>query len=390
MKRPILLAGLVLLVPAASLFACSYCDPSFAQRQPLTADARQARFVVFGSLSNPRLDGERGGFTDLTIEGVVKTDAYLTDRRSITIGRYIPVDAKKPPRFLVFCDIVNGRLDTYRGVPVKSDAVVGYLKGAMAIPEKERVKALLYYYQHLDSVDADVASDAFLEFAKAADQDVGEAARHLRPEKLRKLLNDPNTPSERLGLFAFLLGACGNPADVELLSGMLAKNDDRTSAALSGLLGGLIELRPQEGWSTALAILRDSKRSFSHRLAVVSTLRFYHGWKPVETRQQVLRGLAVVVEDGNMADMAIEDLRRWQWWDHTKLVLAQYGKDSHAAPLVQRAIIRYALCCPDPAAAAFVKARRSVDPETVTEVEEGLEFEKPLPSPAAPVTNARP
>jgi hypothetical protein len=78
-----------------------------------------------------------------------------------------------------------------------------------------------------------------------------------------------------------------------------------------------------------------------------------------------------------MADMAIEDLRRWKWWDLTNEVLAQYGKTTHAAPLVKNAILRYALCCPEPAAAAFVKNVRAANPAWVREVEESIEFERP-------------
>jgi len=81
----------------------------------------------------------------------------------------------------------------------------------------------------------------------------------------------------------------------------------------------------------------------------------------------------------DMADMAIEDLRRWKWWDLTRHILAQYGKPTHAAPLVKNAILRYALTCPDADSAAFVKALRVSEPALVREVEESLEFERPTP-----------
>jgi hypothetical protein len=81
-----------------------------------------------------------------------------------------------------------------------------------------------------------------------------------------------------------------------------------------------------------------------------------------------------------MADMAVEDLRRWQWWDLTKHVLVQYGKPTHAAPLVKNAILRYALTCPDADAVAFVKAVEAASPAAVREVRESLEFERPTPA----------
>src|SRR5262249_6816057 len=158
--------------------------------------------------------------------------------------------------------------------------VVEYLKGAMALDEKDRVKALQYCFRHLDSADPDVAFDAFLEFAKAGDQDVGKVAPTLDPAKLRKLLTDPQTPADRLGVFAFLLGACGKPEDADLLAGMFRKGDDRTRAALSGLLGGYIQLRPDDGWGEVRSLLGQADRPLGECLAALGTLRFYHGWKP--------------------------------------------------------------------------------------------------------------
>ena len=73
--------------------------------------------------------------------------------KSITLPRYVPFDAKQPPSYLIFCDVYQNKLDPYRGTPVKGPAVVEYLKGAMAIDEKERTKALQYYFRHLDSAD---------------------------------------------------------------------------------------------------------------------------------------------------------------------------------------------------------------------------------------------
>jgi hypothetical protein len=110
---------------------------------------------------------------------------------------------------------------------------------------------------------------------------------------------------------------------------------------------------------------------------VLRTLRFYHGWKPDETRAQVLRGLAVALPEGDLADLAVEDLRRWQAWDLTADVLALYARKSHSAPIMRRAILRYALCCPRPEAATFLADRRREDPALVKDVEESLQFEKP-------------
>src|SRR5262249_40317757 len=155
----------------------------------------------------------------------------------------------------------------YRGRPVTSSAVLDYLEKAKGLQGKDRTQVLLHYFQYLDHRDPTVAGDAFLEFAKSSDQEIGQAARHLAPDNLRGLLDDPKTPPERLGIFALLLGACGSERDAQQLRAMIERPTDRTVAALDGLLGGYIHLRPREGWDLVVAILADPRRSFAERYA---------------------------------------------------------------------------------------------------------------------------
>ena len=377
MSRPTVCLLALIAVPVAQ--ACTYCDPSNLRLQTYRQEARTSKFVVVGTLANPRLVGENG-VTDLNVEHVAKDDPALGGRKTLTLPRWVPVDAKKPPRLLVFFDVYDGKLDPFRAVTLRGTGMPAYLKAALALDDRDRVGSLLFYFRHLDDPAAVVAADAFLEFAKASDQEVGAVGPRLDPARLRKLLTDPKTPLERLGLFAFLLGACGNKNDADTLAMLVDRPDDRTASALSGLLGGLIEMRPEDGWKRTLGILEEPKRAYQDKLAALGTIRFFQAYRPKEYRKSILTGMAAVVSRGDMADMAVEDLRRWQWWDLTKHVLTQYNKPTHAAPLVKNAILRYALTCPDAGAAAFVKEVEASDPAAVREVRESLEFERPVPA----------
>jgi hypothetical protein len=383
MARRIVVLLAVLALPALGGFralACSLC--SGQQSATLRQDAAQARLVLYGTLLNPRLNAgadalTAGGTTDLRIERVLKADPFLGDKKVIELPRYVPVDPKNPPKFLVFCDVFNGKLDPYRGAPVKSAAVADYLKGALALDPTNRTESLLYFFNYLEHPDPEVATDAYLEFAKASDQDVGQVAAKFSPDKLRTWLQDPQTPASRLGLYGFLLGACGGDRDAALLHALVQNPTERTAGALGGLLSGYIQLRPRDGWELALARLRDNRRPFTERFAVLGMLRFYQGWKPEETRREILRCSAVVLGQSDLADLAVEDLRRWQMWDLTGDVLALYGKKDFDAPIQRRAVVRYALSCPRPEAGRFLTALRQQDPDLVKEVEEALQFEKP-------------
>jgi hypothetical protein len=345
-------------------------------------DAALSKILLFGTLANPNLDKTTGkGSTEFHIVTTLKSDPVLGDKKVLTLPRYLPVtDAKNPPRLLLFGDVYKGELDYFRGTSVTSDEAIDYVKGALALDPKDRAGVLRYYFDFLENSDKEIANDAFLEFAKATDVELGQVAAKLPADKLRAWLKDrdPQTPENHLSLYAFLLGVCGGDADAAFLRKMLDEPTDRTKAAFDGILGGYINLRPREGWELAMTLLKDQKKPFAMRFAVVRTLRFYHNWKPAESKDYVMNGQRVILGQSDLADMAVEDLRRWQVWDLTTDVLALYGKKGFDAPIVRQAILRYALSCPttDTAAAAFVAERRKQDPDLVKDAEDALRFLK--------------
>jgi hypothetical protein len=381
-----LCAALVCLTWAAlpcSTVACSLCDASFRARNTLREELDQAKLVLYGTLANPQFNAKPGappgsGTTEFHVGRAVLDDPVRGGRNTVEVAKYLPVpDPANPPKFVLFCSVKNGQLDPYHGRFVKSEAMLPYLSGVIAVRTKDKTQQLQFFFQHLADDDPAVSEDAFLEFARLSDVEVGNIAKHLPAAKLRALLTDPKTPPERLGLFAFLLGACGNDKDAaNLLRSMLEQPTERAASALDGLLSGYIHLQPRAGWDLAAKFLTDAKKPTNQRLAVIRTLRFYHAWKPTEFNKEILHCMAATIADGEIADFAIDDLRQWKTWDLTKLILAQYGKSTHDSPLARRGIIRYALCCPQPEAQQFVATVRQRDPDLVRELEESLEFEK--------------
>ncbi len=340
-----LLPSILLLSITPPALPCSLCAGSFSRTPTLREESgqTQARLVLYGTLQKPRLNADGTGATELQIGEILKKDKALGERRIIELPRYLPVsDPKNPPRFLVFCDVEDGKIDVYRGVPLQTASSYEYVRKALALDARDRVANLIFYFDYLENSDKEVAADAFLEFAKASDQDINHAAAKLSADKLRRWLKDAQTPPERLSLYAVLLGACGTAADAELLKGMLKENSDRIVNAYDGLLGGYIHLKPAEGWELAQATLSDSKRPLPIRLALVRTLRYYQGAQPKESRPMLLKSYGAMIAQGELADVAIEDLRRYQIWDLTKDILLVYGKKGYDAPLMQRSILRYA------------------------------------------------
>jgi hypothetical protein len=374
----LVLVAFAIAVPPAD--ACTFCDGSFRTKQTLRMHFAQAKIVLHGQLKNPRFDPKTDdGFTDLHVATALKDDPARGGRGVVVLRTYFPVVGNTPPDYLVFCNVANGTLDPTFGVPASS-AIVEYLKAATKLDDADPTAKLSFFFKHLDSPDATIAADAFFEFARAADADILKAAKHLDAAKMRKLIADANTPPERLGVFAFLLGVSGGAADAAFLGRLLGENPlpERTAGAFGGLLAGYILLAPKDGWTFATAVLADAKRPYSLRLSAIGTVRFLQSTRGAECKAEVLKCCAALLPHGDLADQAVEDLRRWGYWDLTGDVLAQFGKPTHAAPIVRRAIVRYALTAPGDEAKRFVSAVRASDPKLVKDVEATLELFTPI------------
>jgi hypothetical protein len=380
MKRAVILAGAVALLTAAPARPCSLCEGSAFQSPTFRQEAAlpMAKVILHGTIADPRTAGLTGE-TDFHIKTVLRSHTALKGVTKIVLPRYLPADKNDPPHYILFADVDGKKIDAYRGVPIKGkQASVDYLKKALALKAADAVANLQFYFKYLEDADPEVARDAFLEFAKASDADIARAAPKLDAAKLRGWLKSDKVPPYRLSVYALLLGACGKDADAKYLRGLFDSKEERYVGAADGTLGGYIAMKPKEGWELARSALADGRKSLPLRLAVLRTVRYFHGAKPKESREQVLKTMKAVLEQGELADLAAEDLRKWQLWDLTADVLKQYARKGNDSPLMRRAIVRYALCAPakDKEAKAFVKARRADEPDVVEEVEEGLAIER--------------
>lgn len=368
---------LVLLVTLSSAKACSLCGAGLRQVPTFREEAasESARVIIIGTAENPQLNTRT---TDLRITEVLRSAPPLQGKKIIPVKQYLPVaNPKKPPQYLVFCDLNEGEFDPFRGVPLQGAGAMDYVRKAIALDAKETSKNLLFFFRYLDHPDPEIARDAFREFAKAGDRDIAAVARQLDAAKLRTWLTARETPPERLSVYALLLGACGTEADARMFKTMLEEANERTVNAYDGILAGYIHLRPREGWELAYSLLRDGRKPMLIRLAAARTISYFHGAQPKESYEKVLKCLDAMIAQGELADIAIEDMRRWDIRTRSRDILALYGRKGFDAPLMKRTIVRYALACKgDANAAAFVEARRREDAEMVKGVEEELQFEK--------------
>lgn len=388
----------VLLLPSP-LPACPFCS---AMGETFAGEVNQADFILFGTLSNAKRDPNdptafNKGTTDLTVEAVIKDHPTVKGKKVVTIPRYIPPDPKNPKqKNLVFFKLYGDQLDAYRGEVVSADSKLPeYLKGAIEHRSKDIVTRLTYFFQFLESPDLSISSDAFTEFAYADYKEVRELAEKWKgdPAKGKQLLawlEDKNTRPTRYGLYGLLLGHCGKPEDSKTLRALLSDPDRSYTSGLDGVLAGYVLLDPKGGWEFLAGLVGNTKKDFSERYAGLRTVRFFWESRPdVISKAQVLDVMKVLMDQPDLADLPIEDLRKWKVWELTPVVIGYASKESHSGtPIINRAILKFALAAAtaDPknqVAVDFVGKARAKDPKKVEFLESLLQDEQKVPAPPA-------
>ena len=358
------------MLASGSAVACSLCG-NMSGNTSLAFEFSNADVVVYGHLANPKLAGGGKGTTEFHIDRTIKNNSVLL-KKVVTIDQWLPVlDPKSPPKYVMFyrtkkiAQIPPGEeWDPICGRLVSNPAVLDFA-AELAKLQTEPAKKLLHAAKHFDDPDPNIANEAFMVFAKADDKLIAETAKQLSPAVLRKLVKDADTEPERLSMFAFLLGACGNADDAEVLGALVKNPTPRMNKSYEGILAGYIMMRPKEGWAAVETALQNSKQSFLLRYAALRTVRFFYNARSAEFGPQVMQALALAIAQPDIADIAINDLCEWKRWDHTKLVLACWDRKTHDSAITKQSIVRYALTCPSPEARTFMDRARREDPETV-------------------------
>jgi hypothetical protein len=381
--RIVAIAALSFTVSPEWAFAEHCCPFCPGASQTLTKDAEQAVMILYGRLANAKLDPNdpTTGTTELSIDSIVKSHESIAGKKSLILPRYIPPE--KDTKFLVFCDFYQGKIDPYRGMAVRSDSrIADYLKGALAVKDKDAPTRLSYFIKFLDDKDPEVSGDAFNEFGIADYKEYRPVAEKASAEMIAKWIRDPNTPALRLGLYGSMLGHCGTAAHAKLLRETLDDSQNRYSSGVDGMLAGYVLLEPKEGWAYLKSILKDEKRDFLLRYAALRATRFFHDYRPDVIKPAEIRAAtALLLEQKDIVDLAIEDLRKWGAWEYTNKVLGLFGRPGFDVPIIKRSILRFALSCPsnNEPASQFVAARKKEDAQYVEEVSELLRLESPKP-----------
>lgn len=381
---------------------CPFCG---SQGQTLGGEINTADFIILAKPINPKPDKDdfTKGTTELMIKSVVKGHDFLKGKTALTVNRLIPVTPGSDDRLLVFAfvepkpvifqaamgGIINGNIsdspiDPYRGVEITAESkLADYLKGALANREKPIVEKLRYFFDYLDAAELEISTDAFTEFGNTDYRDVRAAAKNFPREKIIQWLKDPRTSSSRFGLYGLLIGHCGAKSDAEFLRSFLSDPTRKYPSGLDGLLAGYVMLDPKAGWEYLTTLITNPNRQdYATQVAIVKVMRFF--W---DYRQDIIGPDLLVptmmksVGNGDYADFAIDDLRKWKRFEQTDAINAICARDTHKKePMVKRALLKFmiasAQATKNKTAVAFVENARAENPDRVKEYEEILEQER--------------
>ena len=173
-----------------------------------------------------------------------------------------------------------------------------------------------------------------------------------------------------------MLGHCGKPEHIALIKKILEDPARRFSGGVDGVLAGMALLSPKEGWKYIGDVVANPNKEFTTRYAALKAIRFLKEYRPeIIPMDELTAKVAVMIDQPDISDLAIEELRRWSYWKAMDRVLAVANDPKFQSAFSRKAILRYLLQCPHASAAAFVARKRAELPEYVKETEDLLKLE---------------
>jgi hypothetical protein len=361
-----------------------------AQPLVIRQDAKDAHVIVTAWLVQNRLGADmlEGDSTFQIIDSIREHRDWKPGPR-FTINRHVPLHADKPPQaMLMFADIHKGKIDFYRGIQVADPKVTAdYLRSLLSIPEEDFSRRLAYCFKHFDSAEPEVVQDAFREMSLAEPGELIRAGKGVDADLVKKKLLSATTPARQLGVLALLLAGCGKCDDVQVIRKLLDQIEGRPLAglpqghqavgmSLDPALIAFAVMAPELGFAELRSTIANPKRTFMHRYGALRAARYL--WenpiKPID-RAAVAHAIATLLDQEDIADLGVDDLRRFERWDFADQVLALPEKFEPA--IIQRAVLRFTLAIPKPhkKAEAYLNFMRAVNREAVEAAEETLKLE---------------
>jgi hypothetical protein len=175
-----------------------------------------------------------------------------------------------------------------------------------------------------------------------------------------------------------ILGHCGKKEHADALLKLIDGPPPSTGGRpLDSVLVGYTLLEPEAGWRLITNFAKQKDKTFLQRYAALQAMRWLGAdRKDLVDAKKCAHGIALFLDMPDMADFAIEDLRKMKRWEYCDQIIELPSRKGYGSPIIRRSLIRFALDCPSPTAKAHVQFERTRDPEWVAAWVEMFEDEK--------------
>jgi hypothetical protein len=358
--------GLILFLPARPAPACPFCTtlrPTLAQ-QIARADMALLGDVVAADDSSWKLRVQRA----------LKASDETGAGHSLEIANK-STDGNHPAsgELLLALGSRKGKSPAFWTSVALDEASFGYVARSPLAPAPAS-KRLMYFLPFLEHSDPLIADDAYLEFAHAPFDEVGQLAGRLPVDRLRDWLADETVPPDRKGLYGLLLGLAALAQGRDEIADDFWRwinapgNDFRSG--FDGVLGGYLWIGKSEGLARLeKRYLDDPRARVGDVRHLLTAMRVYHDFGHDIGPDELTRAYRKFLGNSAVAALAIGDLGRWHDWQSLDRVASLFAQPSYDDPATERAVIGYLLACPLPEAAGHVARLRKLVPDRVAEAE---------------------
>ncbi len=278
---------------------------------------------------------------------------------------------------LLFGEVHEGTLDIYNGIRLREKSEIKpFIRGVIK-RKKSTSDLLAFSIRYACHPEPQIQTFALGLLQNASYAEWRAAMKKAPAGEIIQWLRLKKKGYHPVGYYARMLGHCS--PDLNVAEPLFLKTIDKANQSTDAMIGYIVA-SPQRGYQFLRGIASDTKKKFNLRYAVLRACRFLFDRRPdLIARRDLLAIVHELMTNSNIADLAIEELRRRKDWKHTVDVLAIADDKEFDIPIIHRAILRFALCSPTEDAKSFVQKMRQTDAEAVSEMEKLLKSERSQP-----------
>jgi hypothetical protein len=239
-----------------------------------------------------------------------------------------------------------------------------YLLAVAKIPKD--APRLEFFIKYLENSDEMLARDAYDEFAKAPYADVIALREKIDREQLIAWIQDQDVPVSRRRLYLTMLGVAGTIDDTSILESFMRSTDRKQKAGLDAMIACYLTLKGAEGMPLIERLfLGNGEAEYSDTYAAIMAVRFMGTESDVISRDRLLKGLRMVLDRGDLADLVIPDLARWEDWSVMPRLVELFKNAEKESNWVRVPVVNYLRACPLDTAKQQIEALRKIDPDAI-------------------------